>query len=160
MSQTLTRRAALKAILTATVAAPTLALLPDTARASSAEVYTGFLSDLAVGGYDPVAYFSEGRPVEGSEAFELEHRGATWRFASATNRDAFRADPDRYAPQYGGYCAWAVSQGYRAKGDPAHWKVVDGRLYLNYNGDVQRRWEQDIPGNIRAADINWPGVLD
>ena len=159
MSYQLSRRALLKATVIGGAALPAVALVPRTARAEKAPVYTGFLSNTAVGGYDPVAYFTDGRPVEGSSDFELEHKGATWRFASAANRDAFAADPDRYAPQYGGYCAWAVSQGYTAKGDPDYWKVVDGKLYLNYDAGVQRRWETDIPGHIQSADANWPGVL-
>jgi hypothetical protein len=84
--------------------------------------------------------------------------GATWRFASAEHRDRFAVDPERYAPQYGGYCAWAVSQGYTAKIDPAAWKIVDDKLYLNYSKDVQSQWSSDIPGNIAKADANWPGI--
>jgi YHS domain-containing protein len=140
--------------------AAALLLFASPAQAAKEPVYTGWLSNVAVGGYDAVAYFTDGKPVEGSDAFEFEYMGATWRFASAANRDTFAADPSRYAPQYGGYCAWAVSQGYTAKGDPAHWRIVDGKLYLNYNGEVQSRWEGDIPGNIRAADANWPKVLN
>ncbi|EDP66904.1 YHS domain protein [alpha proteobacterium BAL199] len=129
------------------------------ARAAEAPVYTGFLSSLAVNGYDPVAYFTEGKPVEGSSNFKSSYQGATWYFASAANKAAFDAEPAKYAPQYGGYCAWAVSQGYTAKGDPAHWKIVDGKLYLNYNAEVQSKWIEDIPGHIRAADGNWPKVI-
>ncbi len=113
----------------------------------------------ALRGYDPVAYFTHGRPVEGSERFTHQWQGATWRFASAENRDSFAADPERYAPQYGGYCAWAVSQGYTASTDPEAWRIVDGKLYLNYSKSVQRRWEKDIPGNIGKADRNWPELL-
>ena len=113
----------------------------------------------ALRGTDPVAYFTDGRPVEGSRRFTHEWQGATWRFASAQNRDSFAADPERYAPQYGGYCAWAVSQGYTASTDPEAWRIVDGKLYLNYSKSVQRRWEKDIPGNIAKADRNWPGLL-
>lgn len=130
------------------------------ARAGQAPVYTGFLSRLAVNGHDPVAYFTDGRPVEGSSSFESRYQGAVWRFASAANKAAFDADPVKYAPQYGGYCAWAVSQGYTAKGDPANWRIVDGRLYLNYDASVQRMWAKDIPANIAAADRNWPKVLE
>lgn len=129
------------------------------ALAAKSEIYTGFLSGVAVGGYDPVAYFSEKRPVKGSGKFELEHKGATWRFASRANLEKFRADPAAYAPKYGGYCAWAVSQGYTAKGDPQYWRIVDGKLYLNYDASVQKRWEKDIPGFIRKAEANWPKVL-
>ena len=130
------------------------------ARAGEPPVYTGFLSNLAVNGHDPVAYFTDGRPVEGSARFESSFKGATWRFASAANKAAFDAQPDRYAPQYGGYCAWAVSQGYTAKGDPAHWKIVDGKLYLNYNAEVQVKWATDIPGNIKAANGHWPKIVE
>jgi hypothetical protein len=83
----------------------------------------------------------------------------TWRFASERSRDAFKAAPETYAPQYGGHCAWAVSQGYTAKGDPKYWKVVNGKLYLNYNAQVQRDWERDVAGHIGKGDKNWPAVL-
>ena len=112
----------------------------------------------AIRGYDPVAYFTEGKPVKGKPLFTHDYDGATWQFASEANRDAFAADPARYAPQYGGYCAWAVSQGYTASVDPDAWKIVDGKLYLNYSRSVQRRWERDIPGHIAKADTNWPGI--
>lgn len=114
---------------------------------------------LAVAGYDPVAYFTDGKAVEGSSEFSTEWKGATWRFASAAHRDRFKAEPDAYAPQYGGYCAWAVSQNKTASIDPQAWKIVDGKLYLNYDKDVQAKWEKDVPGNIRKADANWPGLL-
>jgi YHS domain-containing protein len=134
--------------------------LPGMAVAGQEPVYTGALSDLAVSGYDPVAYFTEGKPVEGSGEYSYEWQGATWRFASAIHLDRFRADPARYAPQFGGYCAWAVSQGYTASADPQAWRIVDGKLYLNYNLDVQETWEQDVPGNIAKAGANWPAVLE
>jgi YHS domain-containing protein len=114
---------------------------------------------LALKGYDPVAYFNDGKAVEGSDQFAEEWNGAKWRFASAENRDAFASDPEKYAPQFGGYCAWAVSHGYTAKGDPNAWKVVDGKLYLNYNQDVKAKWEQDVPGYISKGDENWPRFL-
>ncbi|MDW3207459.1 MAG: YHS domain-containing (seleno)protein [Alphaproteobacteria bacterium] len=114
--------------------------------------------NVAIDGADPVAYFQDGRAVLGSSDFELEWNGAVWRFANAANRAAFEADPELYAPQYGGYCAWAVSQGYTASIDPEAWKIVDGKLYLNYSKGVQRRWEEDIPSRIREADANWPSL--
>ncbi|KAA3629851.1 MAG: YHS domain-containing protein [Proteobacteria bacterium] len=113
----------------------------------------------AIRGYDPVAYFAQGKPVKGDPRFSLEYQGATWRFASAENRDRFAAEPGRYAPQYGGYCAWAVSQGYTASVVPDAWRIVNNKLYLNYSTGVQRRWSQDVPGNIAKADANWPAVL-
>ena len=112
----------------------------------------------AIEGYDPVAYFAEGRPVEGDRAFAHDWMGATWYFASAENRDRFAADPERYAPQYGGYCAWAVAHGYTANIDPAAWKIVEDKLYLNYSKEVQADWAQDIPGNITKSDANWPKI--
>ncbi|MEX2644249.1 MAG: YHS domain-containing (seleno)protein [Acetobacterales bacterium] len=124
----------------------------------AATVYTD--DGVAIGGYDPVAYFNAGKPVEGSSEHALEWSGVTWRFASAANRDAFAAEPGKYAPQYGGFCAWAVSQGYTAPVDPDAWKIVDGKLYLNYSKGVQANWEKGIPGHIRAADGNWPGIRD
>ena len=123
-------------------------------------VYTGTFSSLAVSGYDPVAYFTEGKPVEGSGDHEYEWNGATWRFSSADNLNSFKTEPEAYAPQYGGYCAWAVSEGYTASSDPQAWRIADGRLYLNYSEGVQKTWVQDIPGNIAKADANWPKVLD
>ncbi len=131
-----------------------------TPTAAKDPVYTGIFSNLAVSGYDPVAYFVEGRPVEGRKAFEFEWNGATWRFADADNLAAFKADPEKFAPQYGGYCAWAVSQGGTASTEPELWRIVDGKLYLNYSKSVQRTWIQDTPGNIAKADKNWPGVLE
>ena len=113
----------------------------------------------AIRGFDPVAYFTQGKPVEGSEEFTHSWMDALWYFASEENRAAFAAEPERYAPRYGGYCAWAVSQGYTASIDPKAWRIVDDRLYLNYSKSVQRRWENNIPGNIRKADRNWPVLL-
>ena len=145
----------------ALVAALTLTLFSTSAAlARSAEVYTGTFSSLALGGYDAVAYFKAGKPVEGADAFASDYKGATWRFASKENLDAFKANPAAYAPQYGGYCVWAVAQGSTASGDPLVWKIVNGKLYVNYDRSVQAKWEKDIPGNIAKADKNWPGVLN
>ena len=115
---------------------------------------------LAVKGYDVVAYFDDGKPVEGSAAHEVQWNGATWRFASAATKAKFVAAPETYAPQYGGYCAWAVSRNYTADADPHAWKIVDGKLYLNYNAKVQSGWSEDVPGNITKADAHWPKLLE
>lgn len=117
------------------------------------------LGGLALDGYDPVAYFTDGKPVEGSKELTLEWNGATWRFASAAHRDEFKKTPEKYAPQYGGYCAWAVSQNYTADSDPEAWTIVDGKLYLNYDRKVMEKWKQDVPGNIAKADVNWPKLV-
>lgn len=115
---------------------------------------------LAIKGYDPVAYFTLGKPAKGLNNYELEWKGARWRFVNQDHLERFKAAPDQYAPQYGGYCAWAVAQGKTAGIDPDRWKIVDGKLYLNYNKKVQERWEADIPGFIQKANANWPGVLN
>lgn len=133
--------------------------LPAAAWAKTEPVYTGLLDNVAVSGYDPVAYFTVGKPVKGDAKFKMTYKGAEFRFASAENLAKFKANPAAYAPQYGGYCAWAVSQGYTASGDPKVWKVVNGKLYLNYNAEVGQRWGKNIPGHIKAADGNWPKLL-
>ncbi len=114
---------------------------------------------VAIKGYDPVAYFTASKPLKGSSDFAYDWNGAEWRFATAANRDLFKADPVKYAPQYGGYCAWAVSRGYTAGIDPEAWKIVNQRLYLNYSTKVQAQWSEDIPGNIAKAEENWPKLL-
>lgn len=141
-------------------AATLLLAMSATAAADKDPVYTGLFSSTALKGYDAVAYFTEGEPVRGDKDYAHEWNGATWLFSSAAHRDAFIADPERYAPQYGGYCAWAVSQGYTASGDPKVWAIVDGRLYVNYDEKIGRRWQQDTAGFIERADANWPRVLE
>ena len=128
------------------------------ATAGQAAVYTAPFTRLAIEGYDPVSYFS-GQPTKGDAKYSHTHKGVEYRFASAANLARFKANPDAYLPQYGGYCAWAVSRGYTAKSDPTAWKLVGGKLYLNYDAKVQQRWSADIPGNIAKADKNWPQVL-
>ncbi len=113
----------------------------------------------AVRGYDPVAYFTDGKPVKGKRAHRLKWKGATWSFASAKNKELFETAPEKYAPRYGGYCAWAVSRGYTASIDPEAWTIVDGALYLNYSLGVRAQWSQDVPGNIAKGDDNWPKLL-
>ena len=115
---------------------------------------------IAIRGADPVAYFTENRYVPGSADFTYEWADATWQFASAENRDMFALTPEQYAPQYGGFCAWAVAEGYTAPVDPNAWEIVDGKLYLNYDARIQRRWQRDIPGNIARANENWPEVIN
>ena len=114
---------------------------------------------VALHGYDPVAYFTNGKPVPGTAQFEYTWSDVKWRFSSAANRDAFAKAPSMYAPQFGGYCAWAVSRNYTADVDPAAFAVVNGKLYLNYSTLIQARWRLDRDGNIAKADANWPGLL-
>ncbi|MBF66767.1 MAG: YHS domain protein [Gammaproteobacteria bacterium] len=136
-----------------------MALLLAFTAAAADPIYTNTFSNKAVRGHDVVAYFTEGKPVKGSKKHSIDWMGARWQFASASNLAAFEADPNRYAPQYGGYCAYAVSKGTTASGDPDNWTIVDGKLYLNYNDGVQEIWEADIPLYTSLADANWPRVL-
>ena len=129
------------------------------ARAASQPAVNVSRGQLALRGYDAVAYFTDGRPIQGAASFEYRWNSAVWRFATGANRDAFAKDPARYSPEFGGYCAYAVSRGYTADGDPNAWRIVDGQLYLNYSKRVQKLWEEDIPGNIAKGRRHWPGVL-
>jgi hypothetical protein len=155
MPATPTRRAL---CLSALAAVPALVMLPWSASAQTAAAPVYAEDGVAIDGTDPVAYFTDGRPVAGLPEHALMWRGAEWRFSSDANRAAFEADPERFAPQYGGWCAWAVAEGYTASTTPEAWAIVEGRLYLNYSRGVQRRWERDVPGNISRADANWPGL--
>ncbi len=110
---------------------------------------------VAIKGYDPVAYFNAGAPTKGDAAFSAEYDGAVWHFASAANRDAFLAEPDKYVPAYGGWCAYGMAKGGKVPIDPSAWKIVDGTLYLNVNPKIQGWWEADIPGFITQANANW-----
>ena len=114
---------------------------------------------LAAGGYDVTAYFLQGKPVPGIAKYQISYKGAKWRFASAQSQASFTANPAAFAPQYGGYCSWAVSQGYLAPGDPKQWKIVDGKLYLNFNARAKELWEADQPAAIERGYANWPRVL-
>jgi YHS domain-containing protein len=149
------RRSALKFVAVAAVSAA----LPLSAFAGKADVFTGIVDGVAVGGYDAVSYFT-GTPLEGKSDIKTDWNGAEWRFANAGNKAAFIADPEKYAPQYGGYCAFAVSKGATAKGDPQAWTVVNDKLYLNFSQGVREQWRSDIPGNVAAANGNWPKVLE
>ncbi len=137
-----------------------IALSPSAASAQQVAQVNTDSAGVAILGYDPVAYFTDAKAVAGEPEFTARHDGATWRFASAEHRDAFVADPVRYAPQYGGYCAYGVAGNYKVKIDPEAWRVEDGKLYLNYDLGVQRRWYSDIPGHIARATRNWPGLRD
>ena len=116
-------------------------------------------SGIAVRGYDAVAYFTLGKPTEGKEAFETQWNGATWHFASQQHLDMFVANPEKYAPQYGGYCAYGVAVGNLVKIEVDLWDIVDGKPYLNYNEDLQKKWRADIPGFIAEADGKFNRLL-
>jgi YHS domain len=144
----------LAAALGLALAGPALAV--DEINVSTGATIAG--PGLAVHGHDVVAYFTDGTPTLGSDEYAHVHDGATYRFASEANLDAFKADPAKYAPAYGGFCAYGVAVGKKFDGDPRFWKVVDGRLYLNLNGDIQAKWLEDIPGHIAEAEANWTEI--
>lgn len=125
-------------------------------QAQKAEIFNK--SGRAIRGYDPVAYFTQGKPVKGSEKFDYNWKGANWHFSSKQNLDAFVKSPEKYAPQYGGYCAYGLSKGYKASTEPDAWTIVNGKLYLNYDLDVRDDWNKDRDERIKKADKNWPTV--
>jgi YHS domain-containing protein len=114
---------------------------------------------IAIKGYDPVAYFTMDKPVKGDKNIKYEWKGAKWRFSTENHMKLFIEDPDKYAPRYGGYCAYGVAVDALFDIQPEAWSIVDGKLYLNKNLEVRETWKKDIPGNIKKADMNWPGVL-
>lgn len=146
----------------------TLALLISITTAHAAEPINtlekkGFFgykpSGIAIRGYDPVAYFTQGGPAEGSEQFSYEWNGAIWRFSSQEHLDLFTAEPTRYAPQYGGYCAYGVAIDALVKIEPEFWAIIEDKLYLNYNAKFQRKWEEDPEGYIATADKKFSDLL-
>ena len=153
MSQTARKLAAILAsLLVAACAAAGPARMPQARAVDEIDLQRGF----ALKGYDPIAYFADGGPAAGNVAISYRWRGAVWLFSTEQHRTAFIADPARYAPQFGGYCAFAVSRGTTADGDPLQWAVVDDKLYVNTNAFAMELWDKDRPGNIRAGKRNWP----
>jgi len=118
------------------------------------EIFT--TSDGAIHGYDPVSYFTSKKPVRGNESLSYKWKGADWHFSSRANLDSFRTHPEKYEPQFGGYCAYGLAQGHKASTDPQAWSLVDGKLYLNYDRDIMDKWRKKQVGYIIEADKNWP----
>ena len=148
------KRGLLKALLCTT------ALFATAGQAQSIDaVYTSFFSNKAIKGYDAVAYFTDGKPVKGDDDFSYDYLGAEWLFASQEHLDMFKANPQAYAPQYGGYCAYAIANGETASAEPDLWTIHDGKLYLNYNRKINAQWQADKEALIRKADANWPAVI-
>ena len=135
-----------------------VALFTMYSHAQKSEVFTS--KGYAVNGYDVVGYFTQGKPVEGKKTFLYQWHNAYWLFSTKQNLDSFSHSPEKYAPQFGGYCAYGVSEGHKATTEPDAWTIVDGKLYLNYNKDVQQLWKKDIPGRIKKAEDNWSKVKD
>lgn len=123
-------------------------------------VSTGIFNNTAIDGYDTVAYFTQGMPVQGDKTFTLLWRDANWYFADQENLDLFAQNPEMYAAQYGGYCAWAMAGGKTAGIDPDAWHIEDGKLYLNYNKNVQEDWLSTMETDIISGDENYPKITD
>ena len=123
-------------------------------------VHTGLFSDVAIDGYDAVAYFTESKPVKGLKQHTLDWNGVEWRFASSENKTLFQQNPEKYAPQYGGYCAFAVAHNSLAAGDPQKWHIENGKLYLNLNAGIQQKWLSDKDAFIPLADRYFPGLIN
>ena len=139
------------------LAAAALAIVGEAGAEATRPVNTlGSPDGLAIRGYDPVAYFRDGGPRPGKPEFSIRHGGTTWRFASAEHKALFEADPTRYLPAYGGFCAYGTSRGYLVKVDPEAWSIVAGRLYLNYDLSVRKTWLDRTKTYIARADGNWP----
>lgn len=126
---------------------------------AKAPIYTGYFSSEAVSGYDTVAYFTQAKAVKGLKKFSHEYKGEDWYFSSSEHLALFKQDPEKYAPQYGGYCAFAVAKNDTASSDPTQWTIEEGKLYLNYNADIKQQWLDNKLNFIEKADQNWPHVL-
>jgi len=122
-------------------------------------VNTGYFGGVAIKGYDPVAYFTEGRPMKGSEKFSYDWLGTPWQFASAAHRELFIGDPTKYAPQYGGYCVGeVVHKGATINIDPEAWAIIDGKLYLSYSREFMEKFKANPSDELAKAEANWPAV--
>lgn len=126
------------------------------AHAQKAEVYSP--GGKAIKGYDPVAFFMESKPVMGADSLSYSWHEATWMFANRQNLQRFKANPEKYAPQYGGYCAYGTSQGHKAPTEADTWTILNDKLYFNYNQKVKEMWVKDQPGYIQKADKQWPEI--
>ncbi|MDI1256792.1 MAG: YHS domain-containing (seleno)protein [Flavobacterium sp.] len=126
------------------------------ANAQKSEIFTS--KSGAIDGYDPVAYFTENKPVKGNPEFMYNWKTANWYFATAQNMAEFKANPEKYAPQYGGYCAYGTSAGHKAPTTPEAFTIVNEKLYLNYNENVMSMWRKDQAALIEKADVNWPKI--
>jgi len=129
-----------------------------TASAQKSEIFAP--AGKAIKGYDPVAFFREAKPVMGQDSLSYNWHDATWLFSTRKNMEDFKSNPEKYAPQYGGYCAYGTSQGHKAPTETDTWKVVDDKLYFNYNKKVQEIWLKDQKALIIKADQQWPGIKD
>jgi YHS domain-containing protein len=155
MTVRVSRRVLCRLVLAPVFLALSLGLVSAAGSARAKDLINQPFGSIAIRGYDPVAYFTEGTAVKGSEQFAYEWLGATWHFASAEHRDLFAADPVKYAPQYGGYCAGAMVDGDTVGADPNVWRIVDGKLYMVFSEEGMAWWGQDTPEKIKQADAHW-----
>lgn len=163
MKATLNKSARRQFIMSMAIATVSVLALPVGAWAYDENAATAVNVDsngLALKGYDPVAYFDTAGPTVGSSKWTAQHDGGTYRFTTAAHRDMFKANPAKFVPMYGGFCAMGVALEKKLDVDPMAWRVVDGKLYLNVNKDVQKRWLDDVPGHIDQANKNWPKLKD
>ncbi len=137
-----------------------ITVLPQMSSAGEDEVYTGFFSDTALSGYDTVAYFKEGKALKGKKKYRTQYKGANWQFYNAENLQLFNLNPEKYAPQYGGYCAYAAADNRTAGGDPEFWSIHNGKLYLSYDQDIAEKWESNKEEIVKNADNNWPQLIE
>ena len=155
----LTRRAALGFAAAAALFLGTAAQAAEPPINTLKNSFFGGRTDTAINGYDTVAYFTVGKPVKGLDNLATDWMGAKWKFSSQANLDLFKGNPEKYAPQYGGYCAYGVTQGYLVKVEPDQFTIRDGKLYLNYDAEVQTKWAKDPAGYIKSADEKFTGLL-
>lgn len=147
--------ASLLASMAFTVATPVTAYAQDPHSTAAVNLDT---QGVALQGYDPVAYFTLKTPTIGKAAYTYTYEGARYRFASSEHLEKFKAHPAQYAPQFGGFCAMGVVLEKKLDGDPQAWRVVDGKLYLNVNKEIQKKWLEDVPGHISKAGQTWPQI--
>ncbi|MDC0434471.1 YHS domain-containing protein [bacterium] len=153
------RRSVVKYLSLSAVVIPALSAIPAYAKSTHDPIYTTKSSNDALQGYDTVAYFTAGKAVKGEEQFSTMHEGAIWLFSSDENLQTFMASPERYMPQFGGYCAFSVAQGKIVKGDAKLWEIVDNKLYVNYNKGIHKLWLKRPEQLIAEAQENWPTIL-
>lgn len=152
------RRAFLTAAAVTVATVGAYMVWPSTPSVANQKIFTGSTDGIAINGYDTVAYHTQGKPVLGKAEHTHNWGGTVWHFTSAENAELFSANPQKYAPQYGGYCAFAAAQGYVAKTEPEAFSVVDGRLFLNYDLSIKKRWDGNKTEFIKSADKNWPEI--
>jgi len=115
-------------------------------------------NDIAIHGYDAVSYFTDSKAVKGNQKYSATYKSAIYQFSSESNRDQFRNNPEKFAPQFGGFCAMGVALDKKLDTDPTAWKIVEGKLYLNLNKAVQKKWLSDVPGHLATAERVWSGI--